>query len=421
MTRPLQNLWHQTAPAADPSVEPRELSHVDLLVIGGGFTGLSAALHAARDGASVLVVEAEHIGFGGSGRNVGLVNAGLWLPPGDVAKAMGTEAATRLTQALAGGPAMVFDLVETLQIPCEAVRNGTLHCAHSASGMRDLERRYAQLSGAGAPVDLLDAAEARRRVGSDRVHGALFAPRAGTVQPMAYARGLARAARSAGARILEGVRATGMRHENGVWTVSVGTRTITADALIEATNAYGTTPARFAPLNFFQMATDPLPEDVLRDIMPGGEGCWDTALVMSSFRRDAEGRIIVGAIGGMDHALSGLHRHWAKRKLVSLFPQLKGVELTHGWSGVIANTSDHIPKIQRLGPRAYTAFGYSGRGIGTGTLFGRDMAHAALSGDESGLPVAAIDTYTDRFTTLRGLWYESGALAAHALGSVRPG
>lgn len=416
MTSDPRNLWHHTAPAAEAAGDLADVGHVDLLVIGGGFTGLSAALHAARDGASVLVVEAEHIGFGGSGRNVGLVNAGLWLPPGDVARAMGPEAAQRLTGALAGGPALVFDLIQTLQIPCEAVRNGTLHCAHAPAGLRDLEKRHRQLSATGAPVELLDAGEARRRVGSDRVHGALFDPRAGTIQPLAYARGLARAARAAGAMIVEGHTVTEFSHYSGRWQAVVGGRTMTADALIEATNAYGTTPGRFAPLNFFQMASDPLPEDLLRDILPGGEGCWDTALVMTSFRRDAEGRMIVGAIGGMGHALSGLHRHWARRKLTALFPQLDGVTLQHAWSGRIANTSDHIPKIQRLGPRGYTAFGYSGRGIGTGTLFGRDMAHAALTGDESALPVAAIDSYRDRFTALRGVWYETGALATHALG-----
>lgn len=417
----MTNLWHLTS-VADAVPLSREIAdHYDMIIIGGGFTGLSAAIEAATGGASVLVVEGQKIGHGGSGRNVGLVNAGLWLPPGDVAKAMGPRAAERLTATLATGPQTVFDLIETYQISCEAVRNGTLHCAHSPSGFADLQRRHAQLSATGAPVSLLDSAEARRRVGSDKVHGALFDPRAGTIQPLAYARGLARVARSAGAQILEDTRATQVKHDGSRWTLMAGDRSLTATALIEATNAYSDRPDRFAPLRFFQMATDPLPEDLLNGILPGREGCWDTGMVMSSFRRDAEGRVIVGAIGSLDHGLSRIHRVWAQRKMAALFPQLKDVPLRHEWTGTIANTSDHLPKITRLGPKGYAAFGYSGRGIGTGTLFGKAMTRALLDDDDSGLPLAPVDRYVDRFTRLRGLWYETGALAWHAMASVREG
>lgn len=420
LTDPVANLWHHTS-APDGRDEAVDIEgHYDLVVIGAGFTGLSAALHAAQSGASVLVVEAHHIGFGGSGRNVGLVNAGLWLPPADVAKTMGPGPAERLTSTLATGPDLVFELIEKHQISCEALRNGTLHCAHSEAGMRELERRLQQLLATGAPVSLLSPQEARRRVGSDHIHGALFDPRAGTIQPLAYARGLARAARSAGARIVEDCTARAVCFDAEKWRFIAKNQPVTCDALIDATNAYGTRPGRFAPLHFFQMATDPLPEDMLRDILPGGEGCWDTALVMSSFRRDAAGRIIVGAIGSLDHMAAGLHRLWARRKISLLFPQLGDVPLRHGWSGVIANTGDHLPKILRLGPRGYAAFGYSGRGIGTGTLFGRALAQVVTGADETALPIDPIDKYTDRFTALRGAWYEAGALAAHALGSLRP-
>ncbi|WP_136636048.1 NAD(P)/FAD-dependent oxidoreductase [Pseudooceanicola onchidii] len=414
------NLWTRTAPDLDRGADAPSRDRYDLLAIGGGFTGLSAALHAARAGASVLVVEARQIGFGGSGRNVGLVNAGLWLPPGAVADRLGADRAARLTGALADGPALVFDLIETLQIPCDAVRQGTLHCAHSAAGMQALADRHRQLIASGAPVTLLEAGAARARVGSDAVHGALFDPRAGTIQPLAYARGLARAARSAGAEIVEGLRAEDVAHTGTNWRIRVEDRVIEGAALIEATNGYTTMPYRFAPLSFFQMATDPLPADLAATILPGGEGCWDTALVMTSFRRDAEGRMIVGAIGSLDHALSGLHRLWAQRKMARLFPQLTGVPLRHGWCGTIANTADHLPRILRLGPNGYAAFGYSGRGIGTGTVFGKALADCVLGGGESRLPLDPVDNHRDPATRLRGLWYEAGALAAHAAGAMRP-
>ncbi|EAQ02295.1 hypothetical protein OB2597_19471 [Pseudooceanicola batsensis HTCC2597] len=412
------NLWQATAGQLSEAHVDGLAGRYDLAVIGAGYTGLSTALHAAQQGASVVVIEAESIGHGGSGRNVGLVNAGLWLPPGDVAARLGEAAAERLSGKLAEGPSLVFNLIETHQIRCEAVRNGTLHCAHSPGAMRELDRRHGQLTRTGAPVVLLDAAEARRRVGSDKVHGALFDPRAGTIQPLAYARGLARAARAAGAVILEGVRVRDAQHDGEAWRLMAGRREILADALIEATNAYGGDRGRFAPLHFFQMATDPLPEAKGRGILPGGEGCWDTALVMSAFRRDRDGRVIVGGIGSLDHGAAAVHRAWARRKLGALFPELAGTPLTHGWSGTIASTADHLPRIRRLGPRGYAAFGYSGRGIGTGTVFGRDLARAALTGCEEDLPLEPVEGQAERFGPARGLWYESGALVAHALGLV---
>ncbi len=419
MTAAQGNLWTLTAgPLPDTAPLDGDL-HVDLAVIGGGFTGLSAALHAAEAGLSVVVIEAEQVGFGGSGRNVGLVNAGLWLPPGEVARIMGAEAGARLNMALSGGPSLVFDLIEKHQIRCEAVRQGTLHCAHSPKGFAELETRCAQLQGIGAPVSLIGAEEARRRTGSAQVHGALFDPRAGTIQPRAYAVGLARAAMAAGARIVQGARATGVVYRDDLWQMRVGGHRVTADALIEGTNAYGSARDRCTKMFFFQMATDPLPPALLADILPGGEGCWDTALVMTSFRRDAAGRVIIGSVGSLDHAGSGLHRAWARRKMEALYPQLKGVALAHEWYGTIATTGDHLPRVLRLGPRGYAVFGYSGRGIGTGTLFGRALAGAVVSGREDGLPVTPVDSYSEGFTAAKAAYYETGALAAHGAEMLR--
>ncbi len=139
------NLWHQTCTEqfAGPVLSGDVTA--DLVVIGGGYTGCSAALHAAQMGASVCLLEAEEIGFGGSGRNVGLVNAGLWLPPADIRGHLGDGAGTRLVNLLADAPRLVFDLIARHGIACEAVQNGTLHCAHSPGGFKDLQVRRAQL------------------------------------------------------------------------------------------------------------------------------------------------------------------------------------------------------------------------------------------------------------------------------------
>jgi glycine/D-amino acid oxidase-like deaminating enzyme len=138
---------------------------------------------------------------------------------------------------------------------------------------------------------------------------------------------------------------------------------------------------------------------------------------MSSFRRDAAGRLIIGAIGSLDHVGSDIHRHWASRKLAALFPQLAGQPLQHAWFGNIAMTSDHLPKIQRLGENAFSVFGYSGRGIGPGTAFGKALAMALASGDQGDLPLQPVEKYGESWTSMKRDFYELGASAFHLIDS----
>lgn len=413
------NLWRASARESFAAGPLDTDLTVDLAIIGGGFTGCSAALEATRSGASVALVEAQTIGHGGSGRNVGLVNAGLWLPPEDVKAQMGEAAGRRLIDTLANAPARVFDLITREGIDCEATRNGTLHLAHSAKGFADLAERHRQGVAHGAPLELLGRGETAHRTGSTAFHGALFDPRAGTIQPLAYVRGLARAAVAAGARLCEASPVRLLQREGGAWVIATARHRIRARRVLVATNAYhlGIGPA-FAPaftaVHYCQYATAPLPAALLGRILPQREGCWDTAMVMSSIRLDQAGRMIIGGIGNGDGAGGALHAAWAKRKLAALYPDLRGMGLEHGWSGRIAMTGDHIPKIVAFGPDAYACFGYSGRGIGPGTVFGTETARALLGGRADTLPVAPVAAYVERFTASKAAWVESGACLTHA-------
>lgn len=417
---PDRNLWRASA---EETVETAPFSgeaRVDLCILGGGFTGCSAALTAAGQGASVLLLEAESFGHGGSGRNVGLVNAGLWLPPQSVCEALGQGQGARLNAALAAAPQTVFDLIATHDIACEPVRNGTLHCAHSASGFKELESRYHQQLELGAPVTLLDRAQAQSRTGSQQVHGALHDARAGTIQPLAYARGLARAAIAQGARLHEHSPVTRVEDLDGAWRVHTPQGTVVADKILFATNAY-LTPVKGAdlpettPVHYFQLATAPLGHNVAGQILPDNEGCWDTGTIMTSFRKDQAGRLIIGGMGHPD-AL-GLHEAWARRALARLFPQAGDAPFEYFWSGRISMTADHIPKVMRLGSTGYAIFGYSGRGIGPGTVIGAAVARALLDGDEVHLPLDAVDGYHEGFTGLKGQFYELAARLVHASGA----
>jgi len=410
-------LWALSA-AESFSAEPLgENLTVDLAIVGGGFTGTSAALTAAMAGAKVCVLEANRIGHGGSGRNVGLVNAGLWLPPDVIAAQMGAEAGERLSAILAAAPDLVFERIARHDIACEPVRSGTLHCAHSSSGLRDLQNRHSQLAARGAPVSLLDADETLRRTGTAAFGGALFDPRAGTIQPLAYNRGLARAARSAGAIIHEATPVQRFAHDGEAWTLSTPGGTVRAKALILATNAYhqpteGVGRPPHLNVQFFQAATAP---GLAGKVLPGGEGLWDTAPVMTSLRTDAAGRIIIGAMGALDHPGAGLHLGWANRKLARLYPELAGTPFESLWFGRIAMTPSHVPEILRLGPRGFAVHGYSGRGIAPGTLFGMHLAEVALGRSEENLPVAAVEPHALTAPKLRSAFFETGATLIHAV------
>ena len=415
----LENLWEKTA-VAPPATKilASAQSTYDLVVIGAGFSGCSAALTARDLGASVAVFDAKTIGYGGSGRNVGLVNAGLWTPPDEIEAAIGKREGTKLYETLSAAPDSVFSLIDRLNIECHARRKGTLHCAHAATGLTDLKQRAKQLRKRGAPVELLDENATRHRVGSSRFQGALFDPRAGTIQPLSYVRGLAKEAMKAGADLFENAPVHHVKKTSSGWMVSVGDQTIFAKALLLATNAYlegisGIAPPQFTKVGYFQAATRPLEATWQRSILPGKEGCWDTAMVMSSFRWDAEGRLVIGGVGSLDSLGRGAHLAGAQRKLTMLFPQLASETLQEAWSGTISMTSDHIPKILDIGTKGYALFGYSGRGIGPGTVFGATAAHALLTGARQDLPVVPTKAHTEKLTVVKGAYYEAGATLTH--------
>ena len=412
------SLWRATANDTPLNSPLNGDIHTDVVIIGGGYSGLSAALHLAQQGVAVHVLEACTVGHGGSGRNVGLVNAGLWTPPDDVETILGLQAGHKLNHALAGAPDLVFSLIQQHQIECHPLRKGTLHCAANPSGLRQLKKRLAQQLKRNAPVSLLGQDATEQRTGSKQFLGALFDPRAGTLQPLRYAIGLAHAAVKAGAVIHTYSPAFSYQQNNQQWLVTTANGSITANKLIHATNAYNTPSANnahFTTVNYAQFATRPLTDKQRRSILPNGEGCWDTNQVMSSFRMDDSGRLIIGGVGSLDGNAKHTHINWAHRQLKALFPHITKYEFEYMWSGNIAMTGDHLPKIARLGDNGIRLYGYSGRGIGPATVFGKAAATWAITGNEDGLPVAITAPKTEAFTGIKAAYFDMGATLNHWL------
>lgn len=421
-TQPM-SLWDASAQEADYQKELDGDIRVDVAIVGGGFTGLSTALHCAQLGFSAHILEAKHIGYGGSGRNVGLVNAGVWLPPQKVREQLGDARGSEFVKSFGEAPEYVFSLIEKNQIQCEVTKTGTIHAAHSSTGFKDLEGRAKEWHRLGQPVELLDQTEASKLIGSDAFYGGLVDKRAGTVNPMGYCRGLARVALSHGAEISTGVKATGLKKVSGKWTIETERGLVTADAVILGTNAYTDDlfpdlKRTYTMIHYFQLATKPLGPEAAH-ILPNKQGLWDTGQIMFSVRRDAFDRLIIGSMGTVvGDTEKGLSQRWARKQIARIFPTLGPVEFEEAWHGQIAMTPDHLPRIYELDDRLYTPIGYNGRGITTGTIFGRAMADILTGADENSLPLPITKLSTIKSAPLMSRLYQTAFTANQIMKSI---
>ncbi|TIX93505.1 FAD-binding oxidoreductase [Rhizobium sp. P44RR-XXIV] len=412
-------LWEKTAPPAPVTSELNDLVQSDVVIVGGGFTGLSTSLHLAQLGISAVVLESFDLGFGGSGRNVGLINGGMWVMPDDIPSVLGPVYGERCLKLLSEAPSLVRSIIEAHDIQCELEKNGTLHLAVGQGGVQEIQERQRQWVSRGAPLGILDAEETARRTGSSAYSGSLFDPRAGTLQPLAYVRGLAQAAMNAGARIFHNSPVIEAQRQGDGWLVKTKKGSVVAKWVVVATDAYSTGPwkivrAEQVHLPYFNFATAPLSDNLRKTILPNREGCWDTKEILSSFRMDQSGRLIFGSVGALRNTGHSVHEAWARRSLKKVFPQLGEVDFESAWFGHIGMTSDAVPRFHKFDENVIGFSGYNGRGIAPGTTFGRVLASyisGKMSDDE--LPLPTTEPKAQAFRALKEAYYELGAQVAH--------
>ena len=314
---------------------------------------------------------------------------------------------------------LVRELVEKQQIACEIEKNGTLHLAVGNEGLAELRERHRQWSARGAPVQLLSADETAARVGSRGYAGSLFDPRAGTLQPLAYVRGLASAAIKAGATVHTGSAVVATERHGGGWKVRTARGAVSAKWIIVATDAYSTGPwekvrTEQIHLPYFNFATKPLSANVRKTILPNCEGCWDTKEILSSFRMDQAGRLVFGSVGALRNTGYAVHKAWSQRSLKRLFPQLADIEFECEWYGKIGMTDDAVPRFHKFAENVVGFSGYNGRGIAPGTAFGKVLAEHLLGGiSEEELPLPLTEPRNQGFRTMKEIYYEAGAQIAH--------
>jgi glycine/D-amino acid oxidase-like deaminating enzyme len=401
----MANLYRDTAEPAAATPPLDGDARADVAVVGGGITGLSTALHAAEPGAKVVLLEAEEPGWGASGRNGGQVNAGLKLDPDTVERDFGGELGGRMNALAGAAPQFVFDLVKRHAIRCEARQNGTLRAATAAKHAAAIRASAEQLRRRQAPVEYLDAAATARATGTGRYLAALFDRRGGDLNPLSFARGLARAAIGAGAAVHGATRVAGLASAGRSWQVRTAAGTVTAENVVLATNGYTDDlwpglRRSIVPLFGAVTASARLPDAVARGVMPGRSVLYESGAITVYYRVDGDQRLLIGGRGPMreiDSAAAIPHLLAYARKL---WPVLKGVEWTHAWGGRLAMTRDHYPHIHEPARGVLMCLGYNGRGVAMATAMGAQLARRIIDPNGSfDMPVTRLQPIP-----LHGLW-----------------
>jgi glycine/D-amino acid oxidase-like deaminating enzyme len=373
------------------------------VIIGGGYTGLSTALHLAKAGREVVVLEASEPGWGASGRNGGQIIAGMKHDPDTLVSTFGTRLGGAMIETMGGSAALTRALIETYRIDCHPVFTGWIQGAHGPKPFQDLVvPRCTQWRRHGVDAKLLDRSEMAAMVGSapGTYYGGWFDPRGGVLQPLSYARGLAAAAMREGAVVHAHTPAQGLVRDGDAWRVQIGAGTIEAKSVVIATNAYTDDLWRglrqtVIPVTSFQIATHPLAPALCETIIPGGQGATDTRRLLLYFRLDHEGRLVMGGRSPVDDNPTVKHSGALQAAIARIFPQAAGQPIAFAWSGRVAITKDKYPHLHILAPGLFAALGCNGRGVAACTMIGRIMADlvAGCAPGDLPLPVTAPDRF----------------------------
>ena len=393
----LQSLWSVTAPPGPECARLDAARNVQVVVIGAGYTGLSAALHLTQAGREVAVLESADIGEGGSGLNGGQVIPGVKHDPDRLEEFLGAAAGRALIDTVASGPSVVFELIERLGIACDVRRSGWIQPATSEAAVATQAARVEQWSRRGAAVELLSRTEVQRLTGSGRYCGGLIDRRGGSVQPLAYVRGLAQALLREGGQLYTHSPALKLARAGQGYRIDTPGGSLSAPLVIIATNAYtgsltDSLRRSVVAVPSFQVATAPLPDTLRAGILPEGQAASDTGRLLRYFRLDSGGRLVMGTRGSYNATPTTYTARHHYRAVREIYPQLEGTGFDYHWGGFVALTQDHLPHLHELAPGMYAGLGYNGRGVAMATVMGGLLARWALGESPAtlGFPVTPV-------------------------------
>jgi glycine/D-amino acid oxidase-like deaminating enzyme len=384
-------LWRETAPTTPVYAPLGESRDAEVVVIGGGLTGVSTALHIAQSGADVVLLEADIVGGNASGRNGGQVVPGFKVAPSKLEKSYDRETAKKMTQLGFSTADYLFSMIERLKIDCSPTRNGWIQTAFSQASHDRLRNLVADMLESGADVEFLDRDAVYDATGSRYFHGGLLERRAGAVNPLRLVRGLACHAETLGARLHEHSRVDSLIPEGSGWRVESNGQSVRAMSVVIATDAYtdpwlGKLERAMLTVTSAQLATEPLAPALLQKILPRRAGISDARKLTHYCRIAPDGRFLIGGRSSFTDQVTASTIRRLRRAAVARFPELEGTSWTHAWMGRVSLTPDDVPHVSQLQNGLWAAYGYGGKGVALAVRLGAVLARAACRE-----PIASLD------------------------------
>jgi len=381
------NYYRASLSAERPRAELTGIVSTDICIVGGGFTGLSAALHLAQAGARVVLIEAESIGFGASGRNGGQIHTGYRQTQEQLESWIGKEHARDLWNWSEEAKRLVRDLAAQYAPDC-ALKSGLVIASDDRAAARGLEEdtEYLQRHYGYDAARTLGAAETSQVLGTDVYPAARFDSAGGHLQPLAFTRGIAHAAEAAGAQLYENTRARNIDTANGRVKIACESSSVEADLAIVACDAFaGELVPELAPyiahVESFITATEPLSDEIYERVLPSDAAVADTCHVLDYYRKSADRRMLYA---GREAYLTvpGNVASIVRPRMEHVYPALKSARIEYAWRGTVGITRTRMPHFGRLGERVLFAHGYSGQGVALANLGGKVLAEATLGKPE---------------------------------------
>jgi len=364
---------------------------VDVAIIGGGYTGLSAALHLAQAGAKAAVLEHEHLGWGASSRNGGMVLPGYKAGLDTLIKRYGMERTRRLHDFTLEAIALVKSLIADHQIECELEETGYIYAAYKpahygwlADHQRDLEHAFNH------PTRVIPRERQREELGSDYFHGLLVDDSAAGLHPAKYVNGLAQAADRAGASLHENAPVTRVKRAGDRFEVTTARGQLSAKDVIVATNGYtgGVIPwlqRRVVPVGSYIIVTEPLDAEIAHRLIPHRRMVFDTKSMLYYWRVLQDNRVMFGGRASFVPTSQQRYAEILRRGMVDIYPELANTKVEYAWGGKLGFTVDLMPHTGRHDGVFYSV-GYGGHGVAFATYMGKRLAER-VAGKDSSLPL----------------------------------
>ncbi len=358
---------------------------VDVAVVGGGYTGLSAARTLARHGASVAVLEQHTIGWGASSRNGGITGCGLKQGMPTIFKRYGEERARVFWQTSLDALDLIKELVNAEGVDCDWHQGGDLSVAYKPSHFEAMKARVTwHRKMLGHELVLVPPGELQQEIGSPAYYGGVIDPHGAGLHPAKLVFGLARVAARYGAQLCENTPVHRIERTSSGYRLTTGRGVVLAKEVVLATNGY---TGRLAPAlrrlvipaGSYSIVTEPLPVEVQHRISPKGRVFWDSKWFLNYFRLTPDGRLLWGGRNDLSTTLD-LHAsaRILHRQMLRAFPYLEGYAVTHTWTGQLGIPFDLMPKVGRLENGVHYAVGFGGHGLHMALYTGREIARLLL-------------------------------------------